>query len=247
MRRIRLTLGYDGTNYAGWQRQENALAVQQVVEQSLCKLTGENIAITGASRTDAGVHALGQVCHFDMQTNIPDAKLPLALNSKLPDDIRAYHAQTAGETFHARFDAKAKLYRYHVHQDAHAPVLERNARWHVPHPLDINLMNAEAGAMVGTHDYKAFCAAGSSAKTTVRTMFECGCARTGEHVEISIRGDHFLYNMVRILAGTLVEIGAGKRERGAIARAIASGNRLGLGQTAPPQGLVLERVYYDKY
>ncbi|MDR2506332.1 MAG: tRNA pseudouridine(38-40) synthase TruA [Oscillospiraceae bacterium] len=244
MRRVKLTLGYDGTNYAGWQRQENALAVQQVVEQSLRKLTGEAILVTGASRTDAGVHALGQVCHFDMRTNIPDAKLPLALNAKLPPDIRAYMAETVGEAFHARFDAKAKIYRYHIHQGVHAPVLERNARRHVPAPLDMERMSAEASAMVGTHDFRAFCAAGSSAKTTVRTVYECGCERDGAHIQIRIMGDHFLYNMVRILAGTLVEVGTGKLAQGAVARALSGGNRLDLGQTAPPQGLVLEKVIY---
>lgn len=246
MRRVKLTLGYDGTEYAGWQRQKNGLAVQQVVEAALHKLTGERISVTGASRTDAGVHARGQACHFDMHTNIPDDKLPLALNTKLPPSIRAYCAETVDDAFHARFCAKGKLYRYFIHNDVYAPVLERNYCWHVPRRLDIGLMFVEAIRMIGRHDFAAFMAAGSSAKTTVRTMLDAGCRTASDgKIVIWIRGDHFLYNMVRILAGTLVEVGLGKREPGATARAIERGDRLCLGATAPPHGLVLECVYYE--
>ena len=248
MRRIKLTLGYDGTGYAGWQRQVNGLSIQQAVETALHKLTGERISVTGASRTDAGVHALGQVCHFDMQTNIPDGKIPLALNTKLPKSIRAYAAETVDNSFHARFDAKGKLYRYFIYNDFYASVLERNYCWHVPQKLDVQLMDAEARLLIGRHDFSAFRASGSSAKTTIRTVFDAGCRNAANlssaKLEIWVHGDHFLYNMVRIFAGTLVEVGMGKRVSGAISKAIESGDRRDLGQTAPPHGLVLERVFF---
>ncbi|GHU72635.1 tRNA pseudouridine synthase A [Clostridia bacterium] len=246
-RRIRLTLAYDGTHYAGWQRQLNGLAVQEVVEDALSRLLGESIAVTGASRTDAGVHALGQTAHFDAVCRIPDHKIPLALNTLLPMDIRAVEARTVGEDFHARFHTKAKMYRYWYHNARVAPVLERGLRWHIPIPLDVELMDLEAQSMVGMHDFAAFAASGSKVKTTVRTV-ESVCVMRLAHdpslIELTIRGNGFLYNMVRILAGTLADVGSGKREPGAIERAIRSGNRLELGQTAPPHGLTLMRVEY---
>ncbi|MDR1599149.1 MAG: tRNA pseudouridine(38-40) synthase TruA [Oscillospiraceae bacterium] len=248
VRRVRLTLAYDGAGYAGWQRQVNGLAVQEVVEDALSKLTGEQVKATGASRTDAGVHALGQAAHFDTSTRVPDGKIPLALNTLLPPDIRAVTAETVDGGFHARFHAKAKVYRYMYHCARIAPALERGMRWHVPVPLDERLMRREALAMVGARDFAAFAASGSKAKTTVRTIESVSVTRgilNPELIELSIRGDGFLYNMVRILAGTLADVGSGKLEPGAVDRAVESGDRLALGQTAPPHGLTLMRVVYE--
>lgn len=245
--RIKLILEYDGTNYSGWQRQINAISVQQRLEEALNKLTGERITTTGSSRTDAGVHARGQTVHFDMATPIPPEKVAFALNTRLPDDIRAQHscAVPGGEHgFHARFDATGKVYRYLIHNAPHASALAHNYTAHVSAHLDEALMNAEAQAILGRHDFRAFAASGSVAKDTVRDMYRVSVVRRGARVMLLVHGKGFLYNMVRILAGTLIEVGAGKREPGAIARALASGDRLDLGITAPPQGLTLMRVFY---
>jgi tRNA pseudouridine38-40 synthase len=241
-------LSYDGARYAGWQRQVNGLAVQEVVENALSKLLGHPTPVTGASRTDAGVHAIGQTIHFDTASGIPESKLPLALNTMLPKDIRATHAQAAANDFHARFCARQKIYRYWYHNDRIAPALERGLRWHVPVPLDDRLMNLAASAMIGTRDFAAFAAAGSNAKTTVRSMAAVSVERNDSDpalITLMIRGDGFLYNMVRILAGTLADIGMCKLDAGAVNRAVTTRDRLTLGQTAPAHGLTLTRVIYD--
>lgn len=245
MRRIRLTIEYDGCAYAGWQRQENALAVQQVVEEKLSKLTGEKIAIIGASRTDAGVHALGQVAAFDTESRIPADKFSFALNTMLPEDVRIRESAQAAEDFHPRFHAKGKLYRYRIYSAQHASAIERNLCAHVIYPLDLERMRAEAQSIVGTHDYAAFAASGSVVKDTVREMKAVSVEQNGPHFEIRIYGTGFLYNMVRIFAGTLIGVGSGKIEPGAIRRAIETGDRLALGVTAPAHGLTLMRVDYD--
>lgn len=244
-RRIRLTVEYDGTAYAGWQRQLNAQSVQQRLEEAIRRLTGEEVNVTGASRTDAGVHALGQVAHFDTASRIPGDKFSFALNTVLPEDIRVSASRETRPDFHARFDAKGKLYRYLIHNHPHASAIGRNTHAHAIYPLDEALMHEEAQRAVGTHDFAAFAASGSIVKDTVRTIHEARVLRSGNEVEFLVRGDGFLYNMVRILAGTLIAVGSGKLEPGAISRALRSGNRLDLGVTAPARGLTLMRVYYD--
>lgn len=244
MRRIRLTIEYDGCAYSGWQRQENALAVQQVIEETLGKLTGEKIGVTGASRTDAGVHALGQVAAFDTQSRIPAEKFSFALNTMLPADIRIRESAEADPDFHPRFQAEGKLYRYRVYAAPHASALERNLCAHVIYPLDVHKMRAEAQDMLGRHDFAAFAASGSVVKDTVRKMLATSVCAQGPHVEFRIYGTGFLYNMVRIFAGTLIGVGSGKMESGAIRRAIETGDRLQLGVTAPAHGLTLMRVDY---
>lgn len=248
MRRVRLTLAYDGARYAGWQRQINGPTVQEAVEDALSRLTGERVGITGASRTDAGVHALGQTAHFDTASSVPDEKLPLALNTMLPPDIRAVRAQTVNADFHARFSARAKVYRYWYHCARIAPALERGLRWHVPVPLDDALMHREALTILGEHDFAAFAASGSKAKSTTRrieSVYVTRAAHDPPLIELTVMGNGFLYNMVRILAGTLADVGSGRLEPGAMDRAIRTGDRLALGQTAPPHGLALARVIYD--
>jgi tRNA pseudouridine38-40 synthase len=244
-RRVRLTVEYDGTAYSGWQRQLNAVSVQQRLEEAVKKLTGEEISITGASRTDAGVHALGQVAHFDTASRIPGDKFCFALNTVLPDDIRVSASSETRPDFHARFGASGKLYRYLIHNHAHASAIGRSTHAHAIYPLDEERMHEEAQQAVGTHDFAAFAASGSIVKDTVRTIREARVLRSETEVEFLVRGNGFLYNMVRILAGTLIAVGSGKLEPGAISRALQSKNRLDLGVTAPAHGLTLMRVYYD--
>ena len=234
MRRIHLTVEYDGTNYAGWQRQSNALAVQQVIEEALARLTGERVVLHGASRTDAGVHALGQCAHFDTDSRIPGEKFSYAVNTMLPPDIRIRHSQEVPEGFHARFSARGKRYRYLFYDAPHAGALN----------LDDGRMRREARTLLGTHDFAAFAASGSVVRDTVRTLWRADVTRNGNDVMLIVEGNGFLYNMVRIIAGTLRDIGSGKLESGALARAIDTGNRLDLGVTAPAHGLTLMEVFY---
>ena len=244
LRRLKLIVEYDGTDYCGWQRQINGPSVQQTLEETLCRLTGEQIAVTGSSRTDAGVHALGLCAHFDSATRIPPEKLAFALNTMLPPDIRIRESALAPEGFHARYSACGKVYRYRFFNSRHDCAIGRQYAAHVPLVLDVERMNREAQALIGTHDFEAFAASGSVVKSTVRTIYRVQVTRRGDEVELLVLGDGFLYNMVRIIAGTLMEIGTGKRETGAIARAIETGDRLALGQTAPAKGLTLMRVLY---
>lgn len=244
-RRFRLTIEYDGTAYCGWQRQQNGPSVQETLEQALCMLTQERVSVTGSSRTDAGVHALGLCAHFDSATRIPAQKLAFALNTMLPPDIRVRESSLAPEGFHARYSACGKLYRYAFYNARHDCAIGRQYAAHIPLPMDERLMDEEAQALLGTHDFAAFAASGSVAKSTVRTIVGARVTREGERVTLRVMGDGFLYNMVRIIAGTLAEIGTGKRAPGAIARAIETGDRLALGQTAPARGLTLVRVFYE--
>ncbi|MCR4706831.1 MAG: tRNA pseudouridine(38-40) synthase TruA [Clostridiales bacterium] len=244
-RRFRLTIEFDGTDYAGWQRQENALTVQQVLEETLFRLTGENCRITGSSRTDAGVHALGLVCHFDSATRIPAEKVAFALNALLPPDVRVRESGYAPHGFHARYSACGKVYRYSIANGRHAPAVGRQYCWHVPVPLDEGRMREAAALVIGTHDFSAFAASGSVLRDTRRTIFCCEVRRRETDLFLTVLGDGFLYNMVRILAGTLAEIGMNKREPSAITEAFRTGNRLALGVTAPARGLTLLSALYE--
>ena len=245
MRRIHLIVEYDGTAYAGWQRQANAMTVQEKLERAILKLTGEQLCVSGASRTDAGVHALGQSAHFDTESRIPADKFSFALNTMLPPDIRVTRSEEVSPEFHARFSTRGKRYRYLFHAAPHAGALTRNTHAHVIYPLDVERMQAEAQDLVGTHDFAAFAASGSVVKDTVRTIYRAEVTREGSEIWLIVEGSGFLYNMVRIIAGTLIGVGSGKLEPGAFRRAIASGDRLDLGITAPAHGLTLMEVFYD--
>ena len=246
MKRILLTVEYDGTNYAGWQRQINGLAVQQVLEEALSAATRERIVVTGASRTDAGVHALGQAVHFDTESSIPPEKFPFVLNTILPRDVRVLTGREVPADFHARFMTCGKQYTYRIINTRHGSAIRRNTHVHVPVALDLPPMQRAAQALLGKHDFAAFQASGGTAKTTIRTIHKADITQQGEEFVLSIEGDAFLYNMVRIIAGTLIEIGHHRRGEDAFSRAIASGNRLDLGVTAPPHGLELTRVDYPQ-
>ena len=243
-KRILLTVSYDGTAYCGWQHQENGPSVQAALEGALLRALGQFTRVTGASRTDAGVHALGQRAHFDAVSSIPPEKYPFVLNRFLPPDIRVTAGMQVPRDFHARFDAVGKWYTYRIHNAPHPSAMFRHVTAHVPVPLDLALMQRGAEQLLGTHDFAAFAAAGGQAKTTVRTLDAAAVAREGEAVILRVHGNGFLYNMVRIIAGTLTDVGHGKLDPDCISRAIGSKNRLDLGVTAPACGLELTRVEY---
>ena len=244
-KRILLTVSFDGTAYVGWQFQENGPSIQNEIEKALEKALGQFIRVTGASRTDAGVHALGQRAHFDVRSSIPPEKYPFVLNRYLPEDIRVTAAIQVPDDFNARFRAAGKLYTYRIHNAAHASAIFRHCTAHVPVELDTEAMQRCGKSLLGTHDFSAFAAAGGQAKTTVRTIDYFSVERQGQEVVLRVHGNGFLYNMVRIIAGTLIDVGHGKLDEGCIARAIESKNRLDLGVTAPACGLELTRVEYD--
>ena len=246
MKRILLTVEYDGSAYAGWQRQLTGLAVQQVLEETLAQACGHPVPITGSSRTDAGVHARMQMVHFDTDCSIPPDKFPFVLNNMLPPDIRVQASREVPSSFHARFLTSGKTYTYRILNSRHGSALLRATRWHVPVPLDVDAMKEAAAFLPGTHDFAAFQAAGGSARTTVRTVDRAELSADGPEITLVVSGNAFLYNMVRIIAGTLVEIGLGKREPDAFARAFVSFSRLDLGMTAPPCGLELTEVRYPE-
>lgn len=257
-RNIKLTIEYDGTAYHGWQSQENAVTVQDTVTAAVCRLTGESITVTGSSRTDTGVHALGYVCNFFTDSAIPADKFAFALNMLLPDDIVVKSSEEAAPDFHARFSAKGKKYTYLIYNSTFPSALLRHRAYHVYYPLDVDEMNKAARHFVGTHDFLAFSASGFSAKTTVRTITSAivsGVSHTqhivqpenenmGQLIEFSVAGDGFLYNMVRIMAGTLVEVGFGKLGANDVPEIIASLDRRRAGRTAPAHGLYLAEVFY---
>ena len=243
-KRVLLTIEYDGSAYCGWQRQLNGPSVQQKVEEALFKVTGERIGIIGASRTDAGVHALGQRAHFDMESAIPADKLPFALNTELPRDIRVTAGREVDGRFHARFDAAGKEYGYLIYNRRHPSALLRDLSAHVSVPLDVDAMERACRYLPGTHDFAAFQAAGGTAKTTIRRIDSVSVGRQRDEIRLVIYGTAFLYNMVRIIAGTLIYVGQGRLPEDVFARAIETGDRLQLGPTAPPQGLCLNRVDY---
>ena len=245
-RRMLITLSYDGTAYAGWQRQENAMTIQQKVEEALRRLTGEHVGVNGASRTDAGVHALGQCAHFDTASCIVPRRYPLALNACLPRDIRVVACREVADGFHARFNAKGKRYTYRIHNASHASALHRHLCAHVPQPLDVCRMQACLPALLGTNDFAAFQAAGGTSKTTMRTIREATLSQKGEAITFTICGNSFLYNMVRIIAGTLVDVGLHKLNGNPFEDAFHTGNRLLLGSTAPARGLELTEVIYTE-
>lgn len=246
MSRVLLRVEYDGTAYAGWQRQENALSVQQVLEEALSRACGGPVSVTGSSRTDAGVHALCQMVHFDSDSSIPPDKFPFVLNNLLPRDIRVLSGREVPPDFHARFLSSGKTYLYQIINTRHGSALRRDTCWHVPVPLLPDPMLAAVRTLVGTHDFAAFQAAGGTAKTTVRTIHEATLDFSVGDIVFRVSGNAFLYNMVRIMAGTLVEIGLDKRSPDAFDRAFRSGNRLDLGMTAPARGLILAEVRYPE-
>lgn len=245
MRNIKLTIEYDGTDYHGWQSQINASAVQDIVTDAVRKLTRENSSITGASRTDTGVHAFGQVCNFFTETAIPADKFAFALNTLLPEDITVKKSEEVAPDFHSRFSTKGKKYRYLFYNSTFPSALLRNRAYHIFYPLDVDAMNRAAAHFVGTHDFISFSATGGSVKTTIRTITQACVERDNEVISFTVMGDGFLYNMVRIIAGTLVEVGLGRMDPDEVPGIITALDRRKAGRTAPAHGLYLVEVYYD--
>lgn len=241
----KMTLAYDGTNYHGWQRQKNGITIQEVIEDRLSEIFGRETVITGCSRTDAGVHAKTYVCSFSGETTIPADKMPFVLNTVLPPDIRIYKCEAVWEDFNARFETVSKAYDYVIVNRSFADPLLRNFAWHYPVKLDIDKMKKAASIIQGKHDFASFCAAGSSAKTTVRNLMELTVRADGDIITVRAKADGFLYNMVRIIVGTLVYVGNGKLSENDIKSLIEKKDRRLMGITAPPQGLSLVEVNYE--
>lgn len=242
--KILITIAYDGTNYSGWQIQKNTLTIQKKVTEAVSKLYNEEISILGASRTDSGVHALGQRAAFTCNNKIPLEKLPYALNAFLPSDIRIFKAEEVSADFHPINDAINKTYRYKIENSDFQNPLSRNFAWHYPYALDFEKMKRASADFIGTYDFSAFCSSGSSAKSMIRTINTLELQKDGARIYFDINGNGFLYNMVRIIAGTLVYAGIGKIKEGEIKEIIASKKRKNAGITAPPEGLTLIQVNY---
>lgn len=244
VRNIVMIVQYDGTDYAGFQRQPDVPTIQGELEDALSRLLGEPVHLRAASRTDAGVHALGQVVSFTTSNPIPTDNLPRALNGMLPTAVSVVSAAEAPAEFHPRFDAIGKQYTYRIlNRQVPSPFICRYA-WHVPEPLDRAAMEEAAEFLVGEHDFAAFCASGSSVRSTVRNLYRLDLDENADVIEARLAADGFLYMMVRIIIGTLVEVGRGRMYPAAVADILASRDRRRAGPTAPPQGLCLVRVDY---
>jgi tRNA pseudouridine38-40 synthase len=248
--RFRLTIAYEGTRYEGWQVQKTGLGVQQKVEEALQRVFPGAGRVHGSSRTDTGVHAMGMVAHVDVpraQLRMPVAKLRLALNAHLPEDIRVLSAQRCPPAFHARFQAAGKQYRYFVWNHAALNPLWRHLAWHVPQKLDVPAMRAAAGLLLGTHDFRSFAATRNyRVEDTVRTLSRCDLRRQGPLLSFIIEGDGFLYRMCRGLVGTLVQIGKGQFAADEMRRMLEAKDRRQAGMSAPAHGLVLWKVFYPR-
>ena len=244
---VLLTVSYDGTNYCGWQKQKNGVSVQETLTNAIANVFDCDYTLLGASRTDAGVHALGQRAHMVSAgpCKVPLDKLPQVLNACLPPDIRITEAIDVPDSFHPINGAKSKTYRYAINNARYQNPLMRNFSAFVYMPLDVSKMAAAARPFIGEQDFAAFCASGSSVKSTVRTIYALDVTKCGETIEITINGNGFLYNMVRIIAGTLVDVGTDKICPDDIPAIIASRDRARAGKTMPPQGLTLMQIYFD--
>ena len=244
MKNIKLTIEYDGTSYGGWQKQKNNRTIQQCIEEAIKLLTGEDVELIGSSRTDAGVHAKGMVANFITNSQIPADKFREAINTKLPDDIGIIKSEEVDRNFHSRYDSKGKTYCYTLVNRYEKVCIGRNYVYQVRDELNYNLMKEAAKYFLGKHDFKAFKTNGSSVKTSVRTINGLELELKGDVIKIFVSADGFLYNMVRIIVGTLIEVGKGKIKPEDIESIIKNGDRSKAGPCVPPNGLVLEKVFY---
>ncbi len=244
MRNIKLTVQYDGTNYHGWQIQENAVTVQEVIENSLKKLTGIKPRVSGCGRTDTGVHAQNYVCSFKSESTIPCDRFPYALNRFLPEDVVCKKAEDMDPEFDAHKSAVGKTYSYLILNSQYSDVFYNNRAWHYRYKLDFDKMKKASEFFCGTHDFIGFAASGFTVKTTVRTIHHINMEKKDDLIKIDICGNGFLYNMVRIITGTLVFVGNGKIDVNDIPDIIESKDRKRAGITAPACGLYLSEVYY---
>ena len=246
MRNIKLTIEYDGKDFNGWQKQPNKLNIQGNIEIAIEQITGEKIELNASGRTDAGVHAIAQVANFKTESNLPIEKIPIAINSKLKKSIRIIKAEEVDERFHSRLSCKRKTYRYIINNSEIGSAIYRNLETHIPQKLNIKKMQEAIKYFEGEHDFKAFKASGTSSKSSIRTIYKAEVIQMpNNRIYIELTGNGFLYNMVRIIAGTLVDIGLGKIEPADIANIIKKGKRELAGKTLPPNGLFLVKVEYS--
>lgn len=245
MKRVKLVVAYDGTNYHGWQVQDNGITIEEVLNRTISGLVQEDIKVIGASRTDAGVHACGNVAVFDTESRIPGDKFSFALNQRLPEDIRIQESCEVDADFHPRYADTVKTYEYNI----------LNRRFELPskrlyaafcyYPMDIERMNQAAAYLVGEHDFKSFCSAGAQVQTTVRTIYAVNVTKEDDMVHIRITGNGFLYNMVRIIAGTLMQVGTGLMEPEQVKEILEARDRSKAGPTAVAKGLTLVEIRYE--
>ena len=245
MKRVKLVVAYDGTNYHGWQVPDNGITIEEVLNRTISELVQEDIKVIGASRTDAGVHACGNVAVFDTESRIPGDKFSFALNQRLPDDIRIQESCEVDADFHPRYADTVKTYEYNI----------LNRRFELPskrlyaafcyYPMDIERMNQAAAYLVGEHDFKSFCSAGAQVQTTVRTIYAVNVTKEDDMVHIRITGNGFLYNMVRIIAGTLMQVGTGLMEPEQVKEILEARDRSKAGPTAVAKGLTLVEIRYE--
>ena len=245
MRNIKLTIEYDGKDFNGWQKQPNKLNIQGTIEQAIKSITGEEIELNASGRTDAGVHALGQVANFKTNSQIPIEKFAIAINSKLKRSIVIKKAEEVDEKFHSRLSCKKKTYRYIINNTEEGSAIYRNLETHIQPKLDVEKMNQAVKYFEGEHDFKAFKASGTSNKSSIRTIYEAKVYKKEDRIYIELTGNGFLYNMVRIIAGTLIDVGIGKIEPEKVAEIIESKKRENAGKTLPPNGLYLLNVIYE--
>lgn len=245
MRNIKLTIEYDGKCYNGWQKQPNKLNIQGEIERAIYNITKEEVDLIGSGRTDAGVHALGQVANFKTNSEISIEKLPLAINSQLKNSIVIKEAEEVDERFHSRYNAKHKTYRYIINNSKCGTAIYRNLEYSYPFKLDAEKMKQASKYFEGEHDFKAFKSSGTSSKNSVRTIYKAIVKQEGEKIIIELTGNGFLYNMVRIISGTLLDVGLGKIRAEEIPEMIESKDRQRAGKTLPAHGLYLVEVKYD--
>ena len=244
MKRVKLVVAYDGTNYRGWQVQKNGVTIAEELNRALKELTGEEIQVHGASRTDAGVHAMGNVAVFDTEARMAGDKFVFALNQRLPEDIRVQDSCEVPMGFHPRFQKTGKTYEYRIlNRKFPLPAYRLNTYFYY-YPLDVEKMQKAAAYLVGEHDFASFCAAGAQVKTTVRTVYSLDVDKDGDLITIRITGNGFLYNMVRIIAGTLIRTGTGEWEPECVPEILEARSRAKAGPTAPAKGLTLMEIRY---
>ena len=246
MRNIRLTIEYDGKDFNGWQKQPNKLNIQGTIEKAIEKITGEKVDLMASGRTDRGVHAISQVANFKTNSKLPIEKFPIAINSNMKSSIRIKNAEEVDERFHSRLSCKKKTYRYVINNSKYGSAIYRNLETHIPVKLDVEKMKEAVKYFEGEHDFKAFKASGTSSKSSVRTIYKAEVIeKQDERIWIELTGNGFLYNMVRIIAGTLVDVGLGKIKPKEIKDIIESKDRQKAGKTMLPQGLFLVNVEYE--
>ncbi|MEE0885150.1 MAG: tRNA pseudouridine(38-40) synthase TruA [Faecalimonas sp.] len=245
MKRIKLTIAYDGTNYCGWQIQPNGITIEEILNKALSKMTGEEILIIGASRTDSGVHAMGNVAVFDTKTTIPAEKIAVALNQRLPDDIVITKSEEVPLDFHPRYCDCSKTYEYHIINTRIPIPTKRLTNYFVSYVLDIDKMRKAASYLVGEHDFVSFCNVRTDVENTVRTITALDILTNGNEITIRITGNGFLYNMVRIIVGTLIRVGRGFYEPEKVKEILEAKDRKAAGVTAPAHGLMLMEIKYE--